>query len=215
MNWSWRRTVIVLLVLVLLTMLAFLAISTPTKTGSEFHQVGIVNQAAEARPMRLKEWRRCCKIRDLDRRFHVERVRSLSRASSGPCYRVEGKVDGDSLTIDNIVEGFGHFKLCVRAGDHTTVIDRYSGANQTHRETWAWDLKWVEVTRGAGVSTTWCNGGVGPCKAVEYRYWRFTWQWMQGIDVFGQDVAHHKTVYMGCTLRAGGAGWHCGAGDVS
>src|SRR5436853_287828 len=90
--------------------------------------------------------------------------------------RVDAEVHGDSLLIDKVVQGWDHFKLCMRAGDHTSVLDRYTGASPSNTESWLWRLDHVDVVKGAGVSTKWClsPGEQGPCAPVEYRYWRYT-----------------------------------------
>lgn len=172
-----------------------------------------------------KAWKRKGAIRKIGHHAHRTNLKAKRRSSSaatmsgalsGPCYRVDAEVHGDSRLIDKVVQGWLHAKICMKPGDHTKIMDKYSGASSSHKETWLWWVGTVDEVKGAGVSTTWCldPGEQGPCQAVEYRYWRYTFQWKQGVSVFGQDLAHHKTLYVGCTLRAGQGGYQCGTGEA-
>lgn len=215
-----RRIVLVALLVVALVV-AFIAVTTPSHTGGSstyigppVHTTSKLTHVGPIRTMSLiqvsqRTWKRKGKIRHIGHHVTVQRVRSANGS-----YRVEAEVHGDSWKIDQVVQGFGHFKLTPKAGTHhTKVADRYTNASASHRESWLWRLNYLNTTKGAGVSTTWCNGGVGPCQAVQYRYWRFTFQWIQGVSIFGQDFAHHSTLYIGCTLRANYT-YHCGTGEA-
>jgi hypothetical protein len=208
-----KRTVVVVILAVLSLGLLFYWLTGPSSSGgsSSAYVVG-----PEGRMVVVSEstWNNKGEIRRIG--HHVQRINSkaLTRATVGPCYRVEAEVHGDARHIDKVVQGFGHFKLCMQAGDHTKVNDAYSSASSSHRETWLWSFDHVDLVTGAGVSTHWCNGGIGPCLPVEYRYWRYTFSWKQGVSIFGQDIAHHKTLYIGCTLRAGPGGFQCGTGEA-
>jgi hypothetical protein len=161
-----------------------------------------------------KTWDRKGKVRHISGHAKMTKLASKTLAVSGPCYRVDAEVHGDSRLIDKVVQGWLHAKLCMRADDHTKVLDKYTGSSSSHSESWLWGFDHVDTITGSGVSTTWCNGGVGPCMPVEYRYFRYVFYWKQGVSIFGQDVAHHKTLYVGCTLRAGHGGYQCGVGDA-
>lgn len=213
-----RRTLTVLVVVVALAAaaVAFLWITaSPSGVGGSSTQTytGPVRTTSMVL-VSEKTWDRKGRVRHLGHHVSKTQLRSKSRALSGPCYRVDGEVHGDSKLIDKVVQGIGTFKLCMKAGDHSKVLDAYTSAAPSHRETWLWNFDHVDTTTGAGVSTTWCNGGVGPCPPVEYRYWRFTFFFKQGVSIFGQDLAHHKTLYLGCTLRAGRGGYQCGTGEA-
>ncbi len=208
-----KRAILVVLLLIAL-IVAFVAITTPSSSGGSVTYVGPKGkiQTQSLVVVSQKTWNRKGQVRRIGHGVTITRTRT--RTASGPCYRLEAEVHGDSWAIDKVVQGLGHFKLCMKAADHTKVNDSYTSASADHRETWLWNFNGVDVTKGAGVSTTWCNGGVGPCLPLEYRYWRFTFHWMQGVSVFGQDFAHHKTLYIGCTLRAGNGGYQCGMGEA-
>lgn len=203
-----RRIVLVVLLVVALVV-AFIAVTTPSHTGGSSTYIGPPVHTTSLVLVSPKTWKRKGKVRHIGHHVTVQRTRSGDGS-----YRVEAEVHGDSLLIDQVVQGLGHFKLTPKAGTHhTKVSDKYTNASSSHRESWLWGFDNVDTVTGAGVSTTWCNGGTGPCQPVEYRYWRFTFHWKQGVSIFGQDVAHHKTLYIGCTLRANYT-FHCGTGEA-
>jgi hypothetical protein len=209
-----KKWIIVAALLVFVAAVAFSACTSPDSVGGSSTYTGDLG-LAKLVVVSQKDWNNKGQVRHIGHHISVVRTRVANRASSGPCYRVEAEVHGDARLIDKVVQGLGHFKLCMQANDHTKILDAYTGASSSHRETWMWDFTGVDETKGAGVSDHWCNGGVGPCLPVEYRYWRFTFHWLQGVSVFGQTVGlHHKTLYVGCTLRAGGGGFHCGTGEA-
>lgn len=206
--------IIIAVLLAIAVALIAIGLTSPDSSGGSSSVTYNVPPEGKLIMVSQTTWNRKGRVRHI--RHHINRTNLRTRALNvGPCYRVDAEVHGDSKVIDKVVQGFGHFKLCMRAGDHTKVNDRYSGASSSHRETWMWGFDHVEFVKGAGISTSWCNDGVGPCRPVEYRYWRYTFFWKQGVSVFGQDIAHHKTLYIGCTLRAGAGGFQCGTGDVS
>lgn len=209
------RTWFLLVLIVAVVVLALAVFTTPTGVGgsSSSTYTGPVRTTSMVL-VSQKAWNRKGAIQRIGHGVTMTKTRIKGRALSGPCYRVDAEVHGDSALIDKVVQGFGHFKLCMQAGNHNRVLDRYTNASASHRETWLWWNGSVTEVKGAGVSSTWCNGGVGPCQPVEYRYWRFTFQWLQGVSIFGQDLAHHKTLYIGCTLRAGPGGYQCGMGEA-
>jgi hypothetical protein len=188
-------------------------ITTPTTSGGSFTSYS-VGPSSKLIVVSQQTWDRKGRIRHVDGSSH--KVKSRTRTAVGPCYRVEGEVHGDSWAIDKVTQGLGHFKVCMKAGDHTKIADTGTGASSSHRESWLWGFESVDVTKGEGTSTTWCldPGEQGPCLPVEYRYWRYTFHWKQGVSIFAQDVAHHKTLYIGCTLRADPGGYQCGTGEA-
>lgn len=212
------RTLVLVVVVVVALLAAYLIATSPDSVGGSStvykdQPIGLMSLVRVSQTT----WDRKGRIRRIGHSTQItrNRTRSLTRATSGPCYHVDAEVHGDSKLIDHVVEGWLHAKLCMRAGDHTMVLDKYTNASSAHKETWMWDFQGVDVVKGAGVSTTYCNGGVGPCLPVEYRYWRFTFHWIQGVNIFGQTVGlHHKTLYVGCTLRAGNGGVQCGMGEA-
>lgn len=196
---------------------AFVFLTTPTKTGGSVSgPISVGPEGKTVTEVSLWDWKHKYKVRTLHHRVSMTKITARTRTNVGPCYRVDAYTWGDSWAIDKVVRGYGHFKVCMKAGDHHALIDKYSYASSGHSESWFWDLQGIEVTKGAGWSTTWCldPGEQGPCEPVEYRYWRFTFQWKQGVNIVGQDVAHHKTLYLGCTLRGEPGGYHCGSGEV-
>lgn len=225
MKWTWQKTVVVALVIIALTLAAFIIISTPMHQGGSAHKTSgnlglVLGTPAAAHPLHMtyEEWLRKAKVRSWH--HHFERVSTSSRAilaAIGPRYTIEGETHGDSWAINKVVQGICHFHITMSPTDHRRIMDKYSGASCDHRESWFWGLRYIEKTTGSGWTSTWClkDGQQGPCYPVEYRYWRFTFQWAQGVDVLGQDIAHHSTQYVACTLRAGGTGWQCSVGDVS
>jgi hypothetical protein len=212
-KWSY---VVLALLLALALVIGYVAVTDPGSTGGSDSStyLGPVKTTSLI-VVSPKTWRRKGKVRRLGHHAKLTQLASKTRALTGPCYRVDAEVHGDSWAIDKVVQGWLHAKICMRAGDHTKIADKYTAYSSSHSESWLWGLDHVDTVTGAGVSTTWCNGGVGPCQSVEYRYFRFVFYWKQGVSVFGQDFAHHKTLYVGCTLRAGAGGYHCGSGDTS
>jgi hypothetical protein len=214
MKWSARKTLWLIVVLVLLVTGFLIATSPMSVGGSDTSTYTGPVHTTSLVLVSQRTWRRKGRVRHLGHHAKRTNLSPKTRATSGPCYRVDAEVHGDSLLIDKVIQGWLHAKLCMRAGDHTKILDKYTGASFSHSETWAWWFDHVDEVKGAGVSTHWCNGGVGPCQPVEYRYWRYVFYWKQGVSVFGQDVAHHKTLYVGCTLRAGPGGYQCGTGEA-
>lgn len=217
---TWRRTLIILLIIALVAAF-FVIISSPMHQGGSARKVGgnlgvtFLGQPASARVITETTWNRKGKIR----RWHHHFTRLSSAPTilaAGPRYTIEGETHGDSWAIDKVVQGICHFHITMSSVDHDRILDKYSGASCDHRETWLWNLRSIDKVTGAGWTSTWCldPGQYGPCKPVEYRYWRFTFRWMQGVSIFGQDVAHHSNQWVACTLRGGGAGWSCNTGDV-
>lgn len=203
------RWLLVALAVVVVAIAAFMIVTSPDQVGGSSTYIGPPVHTTSLVVVSPRTWKRKGKVRHIGHGITVQRTRS-----SDGSYRVEAEVHGDSWAIDKVVQGLGHFKLTPKAGSHhTKVNDTYTSASSSHRESWLWGFDGVDTTTGAGVSTTWCNGGVGPCRAVEYRYTRFTFHWKQGVSIFGQDVAHHKTLYLGCTLRANYT-FHCGTGEA-
>lgn len=203
------------LAIAVLLVVGFLLVTSPDGVGGSSTQtyVGPVHTTSLVL-VSQRTWKRKGKVRHVGHSAHKTVLKSKSRALSGPCYRVDAEVHGDSLLIDKVVQGWLHAKLCMRAGDHSKVMDKYTSASYSHSESWLWGFDHVDEVTGAGVSTTWCNGGVGPCPPVEYRYYRYVFYFKQGVSIFGQDIAHHKTLYVGCTLRAGRGGYQCGTGEA-
>ena len=212
-------TILLAIAILLAAVFVFWLATSPDSVGGSFSSYE-VGPSGKLIVVSQKDWDTKGKVVHIG--GHAYRVKFRSQrvapmATSGPCYRVEGEVHGDAKLIDKVVQGLGHFKVCMQANDHTKILDAYTNASASHRETWMWQFQWLDTTKGAGVSTKWClsPGEVGPCQAVEYRYWRFTFQWMQGVNVFGQTIGlHHKTLYIGCTLRAGTGGFQCGTGEA-
>lgn len=222
---NMRRNILVVLLIVALIGAVIVIVSAPSNTGgsTKYTKLSPVQTTSTLtdvpiRTMSLvqvsqKTWKRKGKVRHVHHHTSVTRLKT--RALSGPCYRVDTEIHGDSWAISHVLQGLLSAKLCMKAGNHSNVLDKYTSASSSHRESWLWQYQGVDEVKGAGVSTNWCNGGVGPCAPVEYRYWRFTFSWVQGVNVFGQTIGlHHKTLFIGCTLRAGNGGFHCGMGEA-
>lgn len=155
------------------------------------------------------------KITRVHGRVRFRKLGTTSRATTGPCYRIDARVIGDNGLIDEIVVGTGHYHWCVEAAHPNQLIDRYTYSSSDHHESWQWHLTNVDVVRGQGWSSTWClnDGEQGPCFPVQYRYTRFVFRWDRGLSIFGQDIKMHKTLYVACTVRGNPGGHACSTGE--
>lgn len=148
-------------------------------------------------------------IRHHSHRTQVMKTSNLrARASltaTGPCYVVHRDEWGDSGTYQHVVRGTGHFHWCVGA-QHPENIVSFSHSFD-HYESQLWRLNWVEESDGGGVSSTWCTpNGNGPCFPVEYRFYRFRYQFVRGANIQGVDLQEHATFYVQCTVRGNAPG---------
>lgn len=210
-----KRKVLAVAVALLLVLGLFIVLSNPSGTSgsvtftTETPSVAPVGMLMSTRST-VRERVRITRIR------HHIRFRKIGSRSTGPCYRIDARVVGENGLIDDIVTGTGHFHWCVSSRRPVRIVDKYSYANKDHTESWGWSLDSIETTAGQGWSDKWCLefGEQGPCQAVEYRYWRFTFRWSRGIDILGQELKLHKVLYAACTVRGNPGGYHCGTGEA-
>ena len=141
---------------------------------------------------------------DFDGRVNRRHARlvQLDVGNTGPCYRVHKYKWGNSLTVSKIVLGIGHFHWCVGAQHPENVVSFDHNFEHSETSGQLWRLNWVETSSGGGTSSTWCSSdGTGPCFPVEYKFWRFRYQFIRGATVAGIDLAQHATFQIQCTVR--------------
>jgi hypothetical protein len=201
-----RYLVIALLVLAIIG--AYLLITTPSHGSS--------NQTVETEDRRLvitsplgmtkTEWNGGA-IKHDSHRTTVSQTSSFRArlTATGPCYVVHRDEWGDSGTFEHVVRGTGIYHWCVGAA-HPENIVSFSHSFD-HYETQLWKLNWVETTAGGGVSSTWCTpNGSGPCYPVDYKFFRFRYQYVRGANIQGVDLQEHATFYVQCTVRGNAPG---------
>jgi len=212
-KWTWYRWVLVVL---FAFMVALSLLNWLSKPVSTHEQISITTESPTLAPAEGMLVRRLADKGKITRVHHKIHLTRLSSRATGSCYRVDARVIGDNPLIDDIVTGTGHFHWCVNRLHPNRILDKYTYANKDHSESWGWELNNIELTSGMGWSTKWCldPGEQGPCAAVQYRYWRFTFRWDRGISVFGQEIKMHKTLYTACTVRGNPGGFVCGTGEV-
>lgn len=187
-----RRLLWVFILLALIFAVAWL-VSSPTKTTTSYHPVGLQLVSAKLSTKQQKICqhypKRC--LSKTTTSYKVKRSRDTA-CNGGPSFAMAGKVVGENRLIDDIVDGTAVFHACVDRANPTRFKDTWFTWNK--HTSWLWAFQGMSVQAN---HTGWC----AECYS-QYHYWRLQFEWFHGFNVFGQEIGWHYTGRLTCTVRA-------------